>query len=171
MATDCIHLCCVSRNWALTCKTTWFRCSQYWNQYFVLSLFNILRTKTKASLKYTKIKGNLPSIFLLFSFCPCTPLLRCCFTAVINWIECLPLTKFLILNFSLYPFFSIMIADANWSKWSKYGPCSKPCGGGSQYRSRKCENPTFAYNTRDCVGSNRESRRCNTHPCKGKVSC
>ncbi|XP_020605249.1 coadhesin-like isoform X2 [Orbicella faveolata] len=56
--------------------------------------------------------------------------------------------------------------DANWSKWSKYGPCSKPCGGGSQYRSRKCENPTFAYNARDCVGSNRESRRCNTHPCK-----
>lgn len=56
--------------------------------------------------------------------------------------------------------------DANWSNWSKYGPCSKKCGGGSQYRSRKCDNPISAYSGRDCVGPNRESRRCNTHPCK-----
>lgn len=64
----------------------------------------------------------------------------------------------------------IMIADANWSNWSKYGPCSKQCGGGSQYRSRKCDNPPPAYSGGDCVGPNRESRSCNTHPCKGKVS-
>ena len=63
-----------------------------------------------------------------------------------------------------------MLADANWSNWSKYGPCSKKCGGGSQYRSRKCDNPSSAYSGRDCAGPNRESRRCNTHPCKGKVS-
>lgn len=31
--------------------------------------------------------------------------------------------------------------DGGWSNWTRWGPCSKPCGFGVQFRSRFCNNP------------------------------
>ncbi|XP_066931098.1 uncharacterized protein [Clytia hemisphaerica] len=46
------------------------------------------------------------------------------------------------------------------TQWSSFGNCSKPCGGGIQYRTRVC-----ASGGNDCVGSTREERECNMEKC------
>lgn len=44
--------------------------------------------------------------------------------------------------------------------WTK---CNKECGGGTQYRKRKCLGR--AHGGKDCVGSDTETRKCNEHKC------
>ena len=31
--------------------------------------------------------------------------------------------------------------DGNWGSWSAYSECSKDCGIGVQWKTRKCDNP------------------------------
>ncbi|XP_078373724.1 SCO-spondin-like isoform X1 [Oculina patagonica] len=57
-----------------------------------------------------------------------------------------------------------------WSSWSQYGVCSASCGGGSQYRRRKCDNPPPANSGGSCVGPSQQSRSCNSQPCKTDAS-
>lgn len=64
----------------------------------------------------------------------------------------------------------IKTVNGQWSSWSKYGGCSATCGGGSQYRSRKCDNPAPANGGEPCVGPSQQSRSCNSHPCKSNVT-
>ncbi|XP_078377130.1 SCO-spondin-like isoform X1 [Oculina patagonica] len=52
-----------------------------------------------------------------------------------------------------------------WSPWSKWRACSKPCGTGSQYRTRTCTRPPPAYGGKHCTGPNRQTRECNKHIC------
>ncbi|XP_024141209.1 A disintegrin and metalloproteinase with thrombospondin motifs 14 isoform X2 [Oryzias melastigma] len=57
--------------------------------------------------------------------------------------------------------------DGSWSSWSKFGSCSRTCGGGIRSRSRQCNNPPPAYGGRDCPGSSFDYQMCNTEECAG----
>ncbi|XP_014324665.1 A disintegrin and metalloproteinase with thrombospondin motifs 14 isoform X1 [Xiphophorus maculatus] len=57
--------------------------------------------------------------------------------------------------------------DGNWGSWSKYGSCSRTCGGGVRSRSRQCNDPPPAYGGRDCPGSAFDYQMCNTEECAG----
>ncbi|XP_068740870.1 A disintegrin and metalloproteinase with thrombospondin motifs adt-1-like isoform X2 [Montipora capricornis] len=56
-------------------------------------------------------------------------------------------------------------ADGGWSPWGKWYRCSKTCGTGSQYRKRTCTRPPPGYGGKSCVGSDKETRTCNTQRC------
>ncbi|XP_067344567.1 A disintegrin and metalloproteinase with thrombospondin motifs 14 isoform X2 [Channa argus] len=57
--------------------------------------------------------------------------------------------------------------DGSWSSWSKFGSCSRTCGGGVRSRNRQCNNPPPAYGGRDCPGSAFDYQMCNTEECAG----
>uniref|UniRef100_A0A7N6A1S9 ADAM metallopeptidase with thrombospondin type 1 motif, 14 n=1 Tax=Anabas testudineus TaxID=64144 RepID=A0A7N6A1S9_ANATE len=57
--------------------------------------------------------------------------------------------------------------DGSWGSWSKFGSCSRTCGGGVRSRSRQCNNPPPAYGGRDCPGSAFDYQMCNTEECAG----
>nr|XP_060624827.1 A disintegrin and metalloproteinase with thrombospondin motifs 14 isoform X2 [Anolis sagrei ordinatus] len=57
--------------------------------------------------------------------------------------------------------------DGSWSSWSKFGSCSRTCGGGVRSRSRNCNNPPPAYGGRHCPGATYEYQVCNTEDCRG----
>jgi hypothetical protein len=47
--------------------------------------------------------------------------------------------------------------------------CSKTCGSGIIYRTRKCDSPTPDIYGLDCIGTAIEIKPCNTQPCPGKL--
>ncbi|KAM9360696.1 A disintegrin and metalloproteinase with thrombospondin motifs 13 [Symphorus nematophorus] len=53
----------------------------------------------------------------------------------------------------------------SWSSWSELSPCSRTCGGGVAYRTRKCNNPRPAFGGNDCEGADIEAELCNQQPC------
>lgn len=56
--------------------------------------------------------------------------------------------------------------DGNWSAWSaKYSDCSRTCGGGVQYRERRCNTPRPKNGGKRCEGDEREYKLCNTQDC------
>ncbi|KAK7451361.1 hypothetical protein BaRGS_00039833, partial [Batillaria attramentaria] len=55
--------------------------------------------------------------------------------------------------------------NGGWSAWSPFRECSETCGGGVQFRTRRCTRPKPAYGGRNCKGNARETRPCNTQPC------
>ncbi|XP_023579068.1 A disintegrin and metalloproteinase with thrombospondin motifs 14 [Octodon degus] len=57
--------------------------------------------------------------------------------------------------------------DGGWSPWTKYGSCSRSCGGGVRSRSRSCDNPPPAYGGRSCSGPFFEYQICNSEDCPG----
>lgn len=57
--------------------------------------------------------------------------------------------------------------DGSWGSWSKFGSCSRTCGGGVKSRSRQCNNPVPAYGGRECPGSAFDYQMCNTEECAG----
>ena len=65
---------------------------------------------------------------------------------------------------------TIVIVHGNWSSWSSWPNCNKPCNGGSKIRKRLCNNPEPANGGRDCEGSATESQSCNPNPCPGLLS-
>ncbi|NXY08542.1 ATS14 metalloproteinase, partial [Pteruthius melanotis] len=57
--------------------------------------------------------------------------------------------------------------DGSWSSWSKFGSCSRTCGGGVRSRSRSCNNPPPAYGGHQCPGATYEYQVCNAEECPG----
>uniref|UniRef100_A0A8D3DM51 ADAM metallopeptidase with thrombospondin type 1 motif 14 n=1 Tax=Scophthalmus maximus TaxID=52904 RepID=A0A8D3DM51_SCOMX len=57
--------------------------------------------------------------------------------------------------------------DGSWGSWSKFGSCSRTCGGGVRSRSRQCTDPPPAYGGRDCPGSAFDYQMCNAEECAG----
>ncbi|ETE67026.1 A disintegrin and metalloproteinase with thrombospondin motifs 14, partial [Ophiophagus hannah] len=57
--------------------------------------------------------------------------------------------------------------DGGWSSWSKFGSCSRTCGGGVRSRSRNCNRPPPAYGGRQCPGAMYEYQVCNAEECQG----
>ncbi|XP_073935176.1 A disintegrin and metalloproteinase with thrombospondin motifs 14 isoform X2 [Castor canadensis] len=57
--------------------------------------------------------------------------------------------------------------DGGWSSWTKFGSCSRSCGGGVRSRSRSCDNPPPSYGGRSCSGPMFEYQICNSEECPG----
>ncbi|VDI50479.1 Hypothetical predicted protein [Mytilus galloprovincialis] len=67
-----------------------------------------------------------------------------------------------------------------WSEWSKYSPCPVTCGGGTNTRTRACDNPAPAHGGTDCDGTASDKGVCNTQacpnycgtgPCQNRAAC
>eukprot|EP00095_Tigriopus_kingsejongensis_P002760 maker-scaffold1543_size36305-snap-gene-0.8 protein:Tk02760 transcript:maker-scaffold1543_size36305-snap-gene-0.8-mRNA-1 annotation:"hypothetical protein D910_03831" len=52
-----------------------------------------------------------------------------------------------------------------WSQWGAWEDCSRTCGTGVVFRSRKCDNPRPSYGGDTCRGKPEEFRLCNLDPC------
>uniref|UniRef100_A0A8C1RJQ0 ADAM metallopeptidase with thrombospondin type 1 motif, 2 n=1 Tax=Cyprinus carpio TaxID=7962 RepID=A0A8C1RJQ0_CYPCA len=59
----------------------------------------------------------------------------------------------------------ILRQDGHWGQWTKFGSCSRTCGGGVQFRTRECNNPSPANGGRTCYGNNYEFQICNMEEC------
>ena len=60
--------------------------------------------------------------------------------------------------------------DGGWGEYGSWGECSAECGGGTQSRTRSCNNPQPANGGETCMGEATESKDCNPDPCPGKIS-
>ena len=43
-----------------------------------------------------------------------------------------------------------LTVHGKWSSWGAYSTCTQTCGGGTQFRTRSCTNPTPAYDGYAC---------------------
>ena len=59
--------------------------------------------------------------------------------------------------------------DGGWSEYGGWSDCSPKCGleGGTQTRTRNCDNPTPAHGGADCEGGQSETQSCDIDPCPG----
>lgn len=57
--------------------------------------------------------------------------------------------------------------DGGFGEWSNYTECTQSCNGGTQKRSRQCNNPAPKHGGRNCssLGPETDEQRCNTFPC------
>ncbi|CAH3034862.1 unnamed protein product [Porites lobata] len=64
---------------------------------------------------------------------------------------------------------TIKPVHGGWSRWSDLSECSRSCGVGVQFKTRKCNNPVPKHNGRPCEGENIKFELCNTMDCPGKL--
>ncbi|XP_033736371.1 uncharacterized protein LOC117324562 [Pecten maximus] len=55
--------------------------------------------------------------------------------------------------------------DGGWSSWGGWGSCTVSCGGGSQQKTRSCNNPSPQHGGANCPNSATATQSCNTHNC------
>ena len=55
--------------------------------------------------------------------------------------------------------------DGSWGSWTDWSSCSVTCGGGSQRRTRRCDDPSPRNGGAECPGSDEEVQSCNTENC------
>ncbi|XP_063683727.1 proprotein convertase subtilisin/kexin type 5-like [Bolinopsis microptera] len=55
--------------------------------------------------------------------------------------------------------------NGGWSTYRSWSTCSADCGGGSQTRTRICNNPSPANDGAECEGDSSDSQSCNDNPC------
>ena len=84
--------------------------------------------------------------------------------------ESLRLTLDQVLNCHEYQEIILLFAvDGKWGGFSAWSKCTKSCGGGTQARSRKCNNPTPAHGGKKCTGVAKQTRACGTKSCAGET--
>ena len=88
----------------------------------------------KAFCRISRLVGFLPSLVPSFlpSFLPSSFM-------IIDHIYFYAITKWCISGRCEHT--GVLPIDGGWSEWSSYTNCSRECGGGLQYRQRKCDNP------------------------------
>ena len=57
--------------------------------------------------------------------------------------------------------------NGGWSEYGEWSECSAECDGGTQTRTKECNNPAPQHGGADCEGEGEETRECNTHSCPG----
>ncbi|CAH3162903.1 unnamed protein product [Pocillopora meandrina] len=57
------------------------------------------------------------------------------------------------------------IVHGNWSQWTPWPNCNKPCNNGTRTRRRACDNPRPAFGGKRCEGLTFGSERCNQEKC------
>nr|XP_058971271.1 uncharacterized protein LOC131797634 [Pocillopora verrucosa] len=57
------------------------------------------------------------------------------------------------------------IVHGNWSLWTPWPNCNKPCNNGTRKRRRACDNPRPAFGGKNCTGLTYESEHCNQEKC------
>ncbi len=62
----------------------------------------------------------------------------------------------------------VLAVNGDWGLWSGFSACTSSCGGGTQTRTRLCDDPEPSNGGRDCPGLSSESNTCNTQECPGK---
>ncbi|XP_063692594.1 SCO-spondin-like isoform X10 [Bolinopsis microptera] len=55
--------------------------------------------------------------------------------------------------------------DGGYSDFGEWSECDAECDGGTQARTRQCDNPAPVGNGAECQGDSSESRECNLNPC------
>ncbi|EDO46870.1 predicted protein, partial [Nematostella vectensis] len=55
--------------------------------------------------------------------------------------------------------------NGDWTEWSSWSYCNRPCGTGYENRTRSCTNPPPKYGGKDCEGEDHQAKTCNTDPC------
>ncbi|XP_063684803.1 SCO-spondin-like [Bolinopsis microptera] len=55
--------------------------------------------------------------------------------------------------------------NGGWSEYGAWSKCSAECGGGTQIRSKECNNPAPANGGAACVGDDSQTQSCNSDPC------
>ncbi|XP_072231244.1 A disintegrin and metalloproteinase with thrombospondin motifs 2-like [Leuresthes tenuis] len=60
---------------------------------------------------------------------------------------------------------NLLRQDGGWGAWSAYDSCSRTCGGGVQFRTRRCDNPPPANGGRTCFGNSYEFQLCSQEDC------
>lgn len=63
----------------------------------------------------------------------------------------------------------LFVKAGGWANWIAWTTCTVTCGGGSQVRTRLCNNPAPIYGGANCVGAGAETQTCNTQACSGPV--
>ena len=76
---------------------------------------------------------------------------------ILSWV--LPVTIYILL---------LIPVDGGWSEFNEWSACSLTCGGGTQSRTRTCDNPPPLNAGRSCAGEPTEVRACETKGCPGK---
>ena len=64
------------------------------------------------------------------------------------------------------PFISCEV-NGGWGGWNGWGTCSMTCRGGSNYRTRHCNNPAPMYGGSSCSGNSVEYDTCYGNYCPG----
>ncbi|KAL9960831.1 hypothetical protein ACROYT_G034336 [Oculina patagonica] len=60
---------------------------------------------------------------------------------------------------------TVVPVHGNWSSWSPWPNCNKPCNGGVKIRKRLCDNPEPAFGGKNCDGPATENETCNLESC------
>jgi hypothetical protein len=55
--------------------------------------------------------------------------------------------------------------NGKWGRWSPFNDCTLSCGGGTQTRSRLCNDPAPSNGGEACPGISEETILCNTQDC------
>ena len=63
----------------------------------------------------------------------------------------------------------VLSVSGGWGDFGDFSECTVACGGGEQFRIRKCDNPLPQHGGVDCEGEERETRACNVDACPKKI--
>ncbi|CAG9824041.1 unnamed protein product [Phaedon cochleariae] len=56
-----------------------------------------------------------------------------------------------------------------WGEWGPWGVCSRPCGAGVRFRTRKCDSPPPSYGGKQCVGKSEQWSICRDQECSEQL--